>query len=214
MNKVAGSRWRWAARLLAIATIAAVLVALWLAWDREALLARWQNAGPLPFFAAMAILPAFGAPLTPFTIVAGATFGRQLGLIGTWTALAANLALCYALAQLLRPWLATLVARFGYDLPRFSPPKQGAVRFTLAVKAAPGLPAFVKNYGLGVAGVPFAAYFIVSMLITGLYATALVLVGESLLSHRAGRALAVALAALVCAFVLWRRFRRSRAERA
>jgi uncharacterized membrane protein YdjX (TVP38/TMEM64 family) len=214
MNEVTGSRLRWGARVLALATTATVLIALWLAWDREALLARWQSAGPLPFFAAMAILPAFGAPLTPFTIVAGATFGRRLGLIGTWTAIAANLALCYALAQLLRPWLATMVARFGYDLPRFSPPKQGAVRFTLAVKAAPGVPAFVKNYGLGVAAVPFATYFVLSISITGLYATALVVVGESLLSHRAGRAAAVAFAALACAFLLWRRFRRSRAERA
>lgn len=213
MTQPARSRGRWGARVLAIVTIAAVLIAAWLAWDREAVLAR-LSAGPLAFFAAMAILPAFGAPLTPFTIVAGATFGRRLGLIGTWTALAANLVLCYALAQLLRPWLASLLARFDYELPRFSPPKQGAVRFTLAVKAAPGVPAFVKNYGLGVAGVPFAAYFLLSMLITGFYATSLVVVGESLLSHRAGRAAAVAVIVLACAFVLWRRFRRSRAERA
>lgn len=212
--KAAGSRWRWVARVLAIATIATVLIALWLAWDREALLARWQSAGPLPFFAVMAILPAFGAPLTPFVIVAGATFGRRLGLIGTWTALAANLALCYALAQALRPWLAALLARFDYRLPRFERPNQGAVRFTLAVKATPGVPAFVKNYGLGVAGVPFAAYFVLSMLITGFYATSLVMVGDSLLSHRAGRAAAVALVVLACAFALWRRFRRSRDERA
>src|SRR6185295_2112779 len=120
-------------------------------------------------------------------------------------------ALCYALAQALRPRLAALLARFDYRLPRFAPPNQGAVRFTLAVKATPGVPAFVKNYGLGVAGVPFAAYFILSMLITGFYATSLVVVGDSLLSHRAGRALAVALVVLVCAFALWRRFRRSKA---
>lgn len=207
------SRGRWGARVLAIVTVAAVLLAAWLAWDREALLAR-LSSGPLAFFAAMAILPAFGAPLTPFTIVAGATFGRRLGLIGTWTAVAANLALCYALAQLLRPRLAALLARFDYELPRFSPPKQGAVRFTLAVKATPGVPAFVKNYGLGVAGVPFTAYFVLSMLITGFYVTSLVVVGESLLSHRAGRAAAIALLVLACAFALWRRFRRSRAERA
>lgn len=213
MTQAERSRGRWVARVLAIVTVAAVLVAAWLAWDREALLAR-LSTGPLPFFTAMAILPAFGMPLTPLTIIAGATFGRRLGLIGTWSALAANLVLCYALAQLLRPWLAALLARFDYELPRFSPPHQGAVRFTLAVKAAPGVPAFVKNYGLGVAGVPFAAYFALSMLITGFYVTSLVVVGESLLSHRGGRAAAAALLVLACAFLLWRRFRRSRAERA
>src|SRR5262245_32848199 len=73
-------------------------------WDRDALVRWMSEAAPAPFFLAMAVLPAIGVPLSPFMIVAGATFGIWVGLIGSIAAIAINLCICYAIAHsTLRP---------------------------------------------------------------------------------------------------------------
>ncbi|OYV01251.1 MAG: hypothetical protein CFE26_23115, partial [Verrucomicrobiales bacterium VVV1] len=69
-----------------------------------------RAAGPVAFFAAMAILPAAGAPLMAFTLSAGEAFGAPLSMGGviavSLTMIALNLALTYWLARYaLRPAL-------------------------------------------------------------------------------------------------------------
>ena len=200
----------WVKRGLSVLAVVGLVLLLWSVWDREALMAWVARARPLPFFALMALLPVIGVPITPFFIVAGATFGARLGLIGSGLAVATNLILCYGIARKLRPRLKSLLRRFGYNLPDIGARKKGAVRFTLAVKLAPGLPQFVKNYGLGVAGVPFTPYFVLSMLITGVYGASFVVLGESLLTHDRGRAAIAAgfVAVLAVGLWWWRRRRR------
>lgn len=197
----------WARRALGAATLLVLAVLIWNAWDHQAFIAWREEAGVVPFFLAMALLPALGVPITPFFIVAGATFGTFVGLTGSAIALSANLLLCYWIARSgLRPWLTRLLARTRYDIPDFEEGK-GALRFTLLVKLAPGVPIFIKHYLLGLAGVPFWIYFAVSGAITGLYAGAFVVLGDSLLEHDLGTS-AMALAALVAialAIYLWRR---------
>jgi uncharacterized membrane protein YdjX (TVP38/TMEM64 family) len=172
-----------------------------------------RNARPAPFFAVIALLPAVGVPLTPLFILAGATFGVRLGLVGTWLALAANLALCYWIAQSgLRPRIESLLRRFSYKLPNFKEARRNAVRFTLAVKLMPG-PQFAKNYLLGVANVPFALYLTASMLITGLYAAAFVVLGESLLDHNRQRAVMAGGVVVVLALGVWALRRRRAGKR-
>src|SRR5947209_4653448 len=62
-----------------------------------------RAAGPWAFFAAMAILPAFGVPLLGFTVPAGEAFGAQLGLpvviALSLAMIAVNLAFGYWLAR-------------------------------------------------------------------------------------------------------------------
>lgn len=209
--------WLWVKRILAVAAILALCVLGWLVWQRNAgLFTEWMHrARPLPFFAVMTLAPAVGVPLTPFLIVAGATFGARIGLIGSGIALALNLIICYWLARKLRPFISSLMRRFGYQLPDVSARKRSAFRFTMALKLAPGVPAFVKNYGLGVAGVPFALYFVASMVITGVYVIAFVVLGESLLRHDRQRALIAGAALVAVAVGLWlvRRWRHGRRER-
>ncbi len=80
-------------RVLVGLGLAALVFALWSAWDREAMTAWKEDAGPLPFFAAMALLPAVGIPMTPFFVMAGATFGVGLAVFGlgaAWLNLAAK----------------------------------------------------------------------------------------------------------------------------
>lgn len=193
---------------LIFATVVASVLLFRSIWDREAFMTALQDAPPIPFFIAMALLPMVGVPLTPLLIAAGATFGMRLGLAGSLLALAANLVASYFVARSgLRPHLERLFRRFDYELPNFDGRPRNALRFTLMVKFAPGVPAFVKNYGLGVAGVPFTLYFVASMLITGVYSALLVVLGESLFTHETNMVVVAGGAVLLVAFAvyLWRR---------
>lgn len=199
----------WALRILGAIVLLVLAVAIWNAWDHHAFIAWREDAGVLPFFLAMAIVPALGVPITPFFIVAGATFGVPIGLAGSAVALSANLLLCYWIARSgLRPWLGRLLARTRYSIPDFEK-GDGALRFALLVKLAPGVPIFIKHYLLGMAGVPFWIYFGVSGLITGIYAVAFVVLGESLLEHDLGNsagALAVLGLVALAIYLIRRRF--------
>jgi uncharacterized membrane protein YdjX (TVP38/TMEM64 family) len=191
------SQWRWIGGALLTAALVATVAALWSAWDREAVRAWKQEAGPIRFFVAMALLPGFGVPITPFFILAGATFGIRTGLLGSGLALGAHLTLCYWIAgSAMRPWLESLLDRSRYELPDFQDKDRSGFRFTLLVKLAPGVPGFFKNYLLGMAGVRFGVYLAVSLATTGAYGAALVVLGESLLEHDIRRAL-IALAVFV-----------------
>jgi uncharacterized membrane protein YdjX (TVP38/TMEM64 family) len=190
--------------ILAALGVALLAVALWSAWDADALAAWKQEAGPVRFFGAMAVLPAIGVPMTPLFVLAGATFGVGPGLLGSLVALGLNLTLCYAIASSgLRSRLVALLRRFEYELPDFEQRETGAVRFTLLVKMAPGAPAVVKNYLLGLTGVPFPVYFGLSMLITGAYAAVCIVVGVSLFEHDVNRVILAVAAAVALALGLW-----------
>ena len=179
---------------------------LWGIWDLDAMLAWQQRASPVPFFAVMSVLPAIGFPMTPLFILAGATFGPAGGLMGSLVALALNLTLCYGIAQLMRPRLIALLRRFGYELPDRQGRKRNDVRFTLAAKLAPGVPAFAKNYWLGVSGVRFAVYFWLSVLTTGAYAALLIVLGEAAVKHSTGPVILVGAVIVVLALAIrfWR----------
>src|SRR5271154_4990103 len=51
-----------------------------------------RAAGPWAFFAATAILPAFSAPLSAFSLTAGEAFGRQMTMPGVIAAMLAAIA--------------------------------------------------------------------------------------------------------------------------
>lgn len=201
--------------VLSLIAVAGVVVLLSFVWDKPSAMAALRQAGPVPFFAVMAVAPALGVPLTPFFLLAGAGFGVVVGLVGSAVALAVNLCLCFWIARsaLERP-LRSLLARFRYQLPSFAAGGTSAARFAVLVKLAPGLPAAVKHYALALAGVPFAIYFVVSMLVTGIYAGTIVLLGESALDRDVtGTLVAGALVVVVGVLVAWWRSR-VRAENA
>jgi uncharacterized membrane protein YdjX (TVP38/TMEM64 family) len=204
------SAWRWLGRAVAALAIAVVGYYAWSAWDHAALMAWMGRANPFWFFVVMSLVTIVGVPITPLYIVAGATFGTRLGLAGSLVALAVNLTLCYWIARsALRRHLESLLQRFGYDLPDLRSTRRNALHFTVFVRFTPGVPAFVKSYVLGLAGVPFPTYLGVSMLIGGTYAIAFVVMGESLLEHdlRHLAVVAVAVAVLAAGVSFWRKRR-------
>jgi uncharacterized membrane protein YdjX (TVP38/TMEM64 family) len=126
-----------------------------------------RSLGPWTFFTAMAILPAFAAPLSLFTLTAGELYAPLLTMPGVivaaFAAIAVNLALTYWLARYaLRPLLARLIARYGYSIPSVT--SENAVSVTLALRLTPGPPFFIQSYILGMAEVPFRMYMLLSIL--------------------------------------------------
>ncbi len=172
--------------------------------------AAFGAAGPAAFFGAMAVLPLFGFPVSPFSLAAGPLFGPSLGtpavLACGITAIAANLSLAYWLARrALRPILARLVARLGYRLPTAS--GEDATGLIIFVRVTPGPPFFVQNYLLGLADVPFGRYLGWSVLVQGAFGTAVMLFGDALAQGR-GRIAFLALGLLAGLVIATRLVRR------
>jgi uncharacterized membrane protein YdjX (TVP38/TMEM64 family) len=144
-------------------------------------MAMIRDAGPWVYFSATAFLPAVGAPLSAFTIVAGEAFAAQMTLAGvivaTMAAIAANLALTYWLARYaLRPILSRVTEHYGYRIPRVT--RENALNITLMFRLTPGPPFFMQSYILGLAEVPFRLYMIVSWVCILPWAVAFVVLGK------------------------------------
>ena len=175
-----------------------------------------RAAGPVAFFAAMAVLPAAGAPLLFFTLSAGEAFGVQLsmpGVIGLALAMIAlNLALTYWLARYaLRPLLTNLVSRYGYKVPSITP--QNALSVALVVRLTPGPPYFLQGYLLGLAEVPFRLYMLVSWLCVMPWAVGGIVMGQGILNGNFKVAV-TGMGVLVVAVVLVQVVRKKYAKRA
>jgi len=165
----------------------------------EAGLGLLRDAGPLAFFAAMAVLPSVGCPLSFFTLTAGTAFVGQLGLplvlICCGLALALNLALTYWLAAVgIRPWLERLIARTKFKIPVLDEADHSEL--TLIVRITVGPPFFLQNYLLGLAGVRFATYMWVSLATVMPMTVAFVIFGDAIL-HGKARVAVLGLSAIV-----------------
>ena len=199
------------ALLLKLAIVAAILIAVAVVVMRgvdvrglvEQGLALIRTAGPEIYFTAMAILPAFAVPALTFTLTAGPVFGPKLGLPLVVTlsliAMTVNMVITYALARrALRPFLERLMTRLGYKLPEMD--AGDLTDLAIVTRVTPGVPFFVQNYLLGLAGVPFGRYLLVSCVVTWIYTAGFVLFGDALL-HGKGRLAMLAASVLVLAVV-------------
>lgn len=202
-------RWMLSLRITGALLVIGVVLMAWRSWDEQAMVQWTREAGPVPFFIAMTVLPALGVPTTPLYILAGATFGITAGLIGTALSVAANLLLSYWIAHgALRPWLEGLLRKTRYELPDFQDRNPWVV--TGIVRLAPAVPAFIKNYLLGLANIPLNVYFLVSMAITGFYAALFVVLGESLPDRDTGQALwVIGILGVAVAVTWWVRQRKA-----
>ena len=215
-------RPRWLPALVVAVVLGGVLVAVGLyflggarlvsearqAWATA--FAAFGAAGPVAFFGAMAVLPLFGFPISPFSLAAGPLFGASLGtplvLVCGIAAIATNLTLAYWLARrALRPLLARLVARLGYRLPAAA--GEDATGLIILVRVTPGPPFFVQNYLLGLADVPFGRYLGWSALVQGAFGSAVMLFGDAL-AQGSGRIAFLALGLLAGLVVATRLVRR------
>lgn len=147
-----------------------------------------RTAGPWVFFAAMALLPAIGAPLSVFCLAAGPAFGNQLGLGGILACAAAailvNILLTYWLARYaFRPLLERWLSKLGYKIPVVD--KEDQLEVTILVRITPGPPFFVQSYLLGLAQIPFRKYILPSFLAPMFNVTGIVMFGDAIAQGKA-----------------------------
>ena len=205
--------------LLAVVLLGGAFVLLRGANPRELIdqgMSLVRMAGPVVFFAAMAVLPAAGAPLMAFTLSAGEAFGAQLSMGGvialSLAMIALNLALTYWLARYaLRPLLTNLVTRYGYKIPSIT--SKNALSATLVVRLTPGPPFFLQGYLLGLAEVPFKLYMIASWLCVMPWAVGALVMGKGILNGNF-KVAATGVGVLVVAVVLVQLARNKYAKRA
>lgn len=207
-------------KLGVVVAVAAILAALLLRGVNlreliDQVLAWIRSVGPGVFFAAMVVLPALGFPLLAFTLPAGPVFGPQLGMPMTillvLLSLTLNLALTYWLARYaFRPLLEGLIRKLGYGLPKVS--AEDHLSLAILVRVTPGPPFFVQGYLLGLAGIPFRIYMLVSLIFTGAFSVAVVLFGDSLMNGR-GKLALLAFSVIVALSVLVQWLRRRYAKK-
>ena len=166
--------------------------------------AALRGLGPWAFFTAMAILPAFGAPMMIFTIPAGEIFAQQMTMPGVIAAalfaMAVNISLSYYIARYaLRPALSRMVERFGYKVPRIS--GSNALTAIMVLRLTPGPPFFLQCYLLGLAETPFKLYLVASWLCMLPMSIGAIILGKGLLSGN-GKVAITGLGLLVVAVVL------------
>lgn len=185
-------KWKWTILgglvLAGVLVVAAATVLLEDFSIRDAIdqLSAWiQSLGPRTFFVALAVLPAFGAPVSPFYVLSG-SFGKTLAIVGCLGALTVNIAFTYILARwLLHPIAEKLVALTGRKIPVVKKEDQWIVAILLRV--TPGPPFFMQSYILALAGVPFGVYMAVSVPVVWAYAIGVIIVGESVLTGKSGQ---------------------------
>jgi uncharacterized membrane protein YdjX (TVP38/TMEM64 family) len=155
----------------------------------QAFMDEIRTRGPIVFFAALALLPAFGFPVLAFDLTAGPAFAERMGMPAVVAcvllAVTVNLLLTYALARRwLRPLLGKLLTRFGYKLPQVA--EGDSTDLVMILRLTPGIPFFVQNYLCGLAEVKFSKYFLVSCLIAWPFNAATVVFSDAVI-HGKGR---------------------------
>lgn len=146
--------------------------------------------GPGPFLLALAVLPAFGAPVSVFYLVAGAVFaahgGLGMALIGCFAAISVNVALTYAMGRwLMHPVIERLVRRFGWKVPKVQHEDRWVV--ALLLRITPGPPFFVQSYLLALGRVPFGVYMVVSVAVAFPLSAPVIYFGDSLAAGSSGK---------------------------
>lgn len=170
-----------------------------------------RAAGPWVFFAAMAVLPAFGAPITAFTLTAGPAFGLAVSIPAAAAAMIVNMTLNYWIARRwLRPAVEWFFRHTSYTIPRSK--AENHRMLTVLVRLTPGLPYFAQGFVLGLAEVRFWVYLPVSFAIQYAFALGFLIFGEALMKGRVGLIIA-AVAILIFVAIALQLLRRHYARR-
>ena len=162
--------------------------------------------------AAIAILPGFGVPSSPFLILCGAlsdkTGSLLLACLLTAAALWVNALWMFLFAAYPgRRIIKKFLERFSRKMPDL--PQAQGIQLAVILRVTPGVPLTLQNYLLGVSGISLRNYLLVSMPVMALWAMGFVVFGEGLLEGNAklllvGVGLLIAL--VICARMIAKRY--------
>jgi uncharacterized membrane protein YdjX (TVP38/TMEM64 family) len=189
----------------------------------------WCSSNPLYLFLAIVFLPGFGFPASPLLILAGLVWGSkwQACLVAIF-AMSLNMSWTYAVAAgparglLNRILRSPHFQRFKISDPsssriqnpksKISPPSL-LHRFTVLMRITPGMPFFLQNYVLGLIGVPFLPYILISVPLNAIWVIGFVLTGGAIFEGNVGM-IAAGLAILIAAAIGLKLLRSKLASRA
>ena len=136
-----------------------------------------QGIPPIWIFLAIAILPAIFFPVSPLLIAAAAIVEPRYAYVFCLIALGVNMVISYYMARLGRSFFFPMLEKRGISVKDGS---KASLRMIMLIRITPGVPFPVQNYLLGVMGVPFGKYFIISLAVQALYTYAFVIIGKSI----------------------------------
>lgn len=190
-------------RLLLLLLIPALISAatVYYIWSMHPELEYWKTLGsdghayleahPMLLVLILATLPGIGCPISPLLILFGIVMGPRFGLPMTCAIGIAATSFCsiwtYALASgPLRGFLKTHLLK-KWTIPEFS--DSSALRLGLIIRITPGIPYPVQNIALGVMGMRFKTYLLVSIPPQSLYTIGLIITGGALFEGQTGIAI-------------------------
>lgn len=162
-------------------------------------------ADPTRFAVLMALLPAVGAPISPFLVGAGAVFGAGGGLAVAMLAMPVHLGIAILAARLVRGPIRRFLERRNIRVPAVERDRE--LLYSAIFMATPGPPYAAKNLLLPLAGFRFRHCFFTNWVVQGLLCLPLVVLGSSAVEGRFGL-VAGAAAALLLIVVLGRTLRK------
>ncbi len=170
----------------------------------------WLEERPAMIFAAIVILPAGPFPVSVLLLAAGVVYGDRFGPVNAafiaLLAMILNFSWTYWIARYpARRLVERFIRNFDVEIPKL--PDHHVRRFTIIFRITPGIPFFIQNYILGLAGVPFRIYFIVSLLAQTVWTFGFVISGGAIFKGKAGLAIA-GICLLVVATLLTQALRR------
>lgn len=205
--------WAIAIAITAAIAIAAIaLVATDLSWASLARAWQWliraiERLNPVAVLPLMALLPIAGFPIGMVYLVAGARFGPVVGGLVVACVTAVHMLGTYVVGRsFLRAPLQRFIERRHQHLPEVPADEHAAV--AVIATLIPGLPYFVRNYLLVLAGVRLSVFFTVCLPIYVARSYVTILLGN-LSSDPTRTALIVllifdVLKVAICALVIWR----------
>ncbi len=157
------------------------------------------------FFAAFAVLPALGFPVSAFAVGAGSLFGPVLGLplvlAISGLSMAVSMTISYGLARfVVRPWVERLLGFLGYGIPEV--PAGRARLFVFMVRITPGAPYVFQSLLLGLAGVSFGTYLAISWIVSTATVSLMIVFGDALMKGKGKVALAALAGVILVALAI------------
>lgn len=212
---------RYRRYLIPFACLGALSVlGLWLLWrahpDREYWISILQEgrlylgSHPWALLLALLVLPGIGFPVSPLLILVGVVLGPLYGMPAACALGVLVLGLCtswtyWAAAGPFRGILERHVLK-DRKLPTLT--AGNGTRVGLIVRITPGIPYALQNVALGLIGLPFKTYLLVSIPVQSAYAIGFIVTGGAIFEGRIG--LTITGVVVLVAIILITRLIRSR----
>ena len=149
---------------------------------RDFLAAVFEKIEHLPLWAypiACFLLPIFVLPVSPVYFAAGTSVENMFAVVLLcYLGVVLNMLFCYFLSKKFSDYARGVLERRGLKAPKVGEDSEGD--FIFIVRMIPGNPLSVQNYLLGLAGVGFKKYVVISMIVQAFHVSGYIYFAEGI----------------------------------